>query len=434
MALRTDTVISQMARQAAILEVSPPNMRESFRALRHRDFRLYATGQLVSLAGTWMQSVAQSWLMYRLTKSEWLLGLTVFATHAPVLLLSPLGGWAVDHFPRRRVVAIAQTLAIVQAVLLAWLTYTNRVTTTHVLLLSVWLGVLNAFDIPGRQSLFVGMVGKADLISAISLNSAIFNASRIIGPSLAGIVVAAFGEAVCFLINGFSFVAMVVCLLLMNHPERINADSSKSSGMLDGFHYFWERPQLRTLFGMSALMNLGYGPMLALMPFFADGIFHKGSQGLGVLIGAMGFGAVIGVVGLASHKGIGELPSVVAVSTLAMGFALTAFALSTSYYFSLAVMPVIGYAVMRQNAGGNSLTQSIIPDEYRGRMTALYSMVVTGALPFSSLAAGFLASRFGPRAIILAAAIVCLAGAVAFRFAMPGFRKWVKEQEEVCAV
>lgn len=381
-----------------------------------------------------MQGVAQSWLMYRLTKSEWLLGLTVFATHVPVLFLSPLGGWAVDHFPRRRIVAIAQSLAMVQALLLAWLTFTNRVTTTHVLLLSVWLGVLNAFDIPGRQSLFVGMVGKADLISAISLNSAIFNASRIVGPSLAGLVVAGFGEAVCFLVNAFSFVAMVVCLLLMRQPERLHDGSAPRSGLLDGFHYFWDRPQLRTLFGMSALMNLGYGPILALMPFFADGIFQKGSKGLGVLIGSMGFGAVVGVVGLAAHKGIGQLPRVVAGSTLVMAVALTAFALSPSYYVSLLVTPWIGYSVMRQNACGNSLTQSIIPDEYRGRMTALYSMVVTGALPFSSLAAGFLASRFGPRAIVLAAAVCCFAGAVAFRFALPAFSRWVEEQEEVCAV
>ncbi|MBI3208330.1 MAG: MFS transporter [Candidatus Solibacter usitatus] len=409
-------------------------MRDSFRALRHPDFRLYAIGQAVSVAGSWMQGVAQSWLMYRLTNSEWMLGLTVFATHLPVLLLGAIGGWVADHYPRRHIVMTTQFLALLQAVVLAALTYTNTVTTTHVLLLSAFLGVLNAFDIPGRQSLFIGIVGKPDLISAISLNSAIFNGSRILGPSLAGIVVATFGEAICFLLNGFTFVAMLVCLLLMKtREEPVSTGAEKRGGVLDGFHYVWQRPNLRLIFGMSSLLNFGYAPVLALMPFFADGIFHKGSAGLGFLTGALGLGAVIGVLRLGRHRGIAETPRVTFESTAYMGLALAAFAVSPSFVFSLLAVPVIGFSVMRQNACGNSLTQTVIPDEYRGRLTALYSMVVTGSLPLSSLAAGFLASRFGPRAIVFTAAVLCLGGAAAFRFAMPGFRRWVQEQEEVCA-
>jgi MFS family permease len=409
------------------------NWRDSFRALAHPDFRLYVMGQTVSLIGSWMQSVAQSWLIYRLTHSEFMMGATLFATHIPVLLLGPLGGMACDRFPRRNIVLVTQSIALFQALLLATLTYTGHVTPHIVLGLAFLLGCANAFDIPGRQTLFIQMVGKSDLISAISLNSATFNASRVVGPSLAGIIVAAFGETICFLINASSFIAMIVCLARM---KLVNAQAPNRSagGFLEGFQYAWRHPQLRVLLIISGLLNLCYAPILSLAPFFADGIFHKGSQGLGFLIGFMGIGAVIGVLELARHAGISEVPQMILQCMLLMGLSLGGFAFSPWFGLSMTMMLGIGFSVMRQNAGGNTLIQSTVPDAFRGRLMALYAMFVTGLLPIGSLASGFLAEKFGARAVVFAAAVLCLAGWAAFRLAIPGFDQWVrKHKEEPCA-
>lgn len=415
---------------------SSAGWQSSFRALAHRDFRLYAIGQTISWTGGWMQGVAQSWLVYRLTKSEALLGATLFATYAPVLVFGPLGGMVADRFPRRYIVLTTQFLMLLQAVTLAWLTHTGQVTTWHVMTLAFALGAINSFDMPARQTLFVHMVGRDDLISAISLNSAVFNFSRIIGPSLAGLVVAAFGETVCFLVNAASFVAMILCVGLMHLPTaEQRSNTGASGGIFEGFRYAWRTKELGILFGMNGLSNLAYAPMIALGPFFADGIFHRGSAGLGFFGGAMGLGAVFGVLRLARHKGIGELPHVIHWSTLLMGISLIAFAGSQWFAFSLAVMPLAGFAIMRQNAGGNSLIQTVVPDEYRGRMMSLYSMVVSGLMPIGSLASGFLAERFGPRIVVAVAGVLCLAGGLAFRFVLPGFQRWVnRQEEEICVI
>lgn len=417
------------------VSVGLSGLQDSFRALRHRDFRLYTAGQSVSLIGTWMQSVAQSWLVYRLTHSESMLGITLFATYIPVLLLGPLGGMAADRFSRKWIVFTTQLLALLQALTLAALTWSGRVTAYHVIALAAVVGVISAFDIPGRQTLFIQMVGRQDLISAISLNSAVFNLSRIIGPSLAGLVVAAFGEAVCFTINAASFLAMLACVASMRLPHVINPLGKGGSGSLaEGFRYAWRSRELRLLLVMSGLLNIGYAPLLALGPFFADDIFRKGSAGLGFLLGAMGIGAVIGVVHLARYKGIRQLPGIILSSSLLMGASLAVFGLSPWFSLSLFMMMCIGFSIMRQNAGGNSLIQTTVPDEFRGRLMALYTMFVTGLLPFGSLAAGFLADRFGPRPVVFSAGVLCLAGGIAFRFAMPAFQAWDHQQEEVCLV
>jgi MFS family permease len=410
--------------------------QSSFRALAHRDFRLYMMGQSVSLTGTWMQGVAQSWLVYRLTHSEAMLGVTLFATHAPILFLGPLGGMVADRFSRRGIVFCTQLAALIQALTLAWLTYTNQVTTAHVIALSAMLGVINSFDIPGRQTLFAQMVGKQDLISAISLNSAVFNFSRVFGPSLGGLLVAMMGESFCFLVNGLSFVAMLVCLARMDSPAAARRQPGPSAGgFWDGFRYASERREVAIVLAMSGLLNLACAPVLALGPFFADGIFHKGSAGLGFFGGAMGLGAVIGVLRLARHKGIAQLPHVIQWSSVLMGVALGAFAFSQWFAFSMLLMPMIGFSIMRQNAGGNSLLQTTVPDAFRGRLMALYTMVVTGLMPVGSLASGMAAEKFGPRAVVAAGALLCLAGALAFQIALPCMERWVaRQEEEICVI
>jgi MFS family permease len=402
-----------------------------FRALSHHDFRLYATGMAISLTGSWMQGMAQSWLMYRLSHSEFMLGATMFCTHGPVLLLASAGGLAADRYRRRTIVLITQTASLVQALVLAALTYTGQISTGLLLAMAVTLGVINAFDLPARQTMFSKMVPRQDLISAISLNSAVFNSARVVGPSLAGLTVAAVGESICFLLNSLSFVAMIVCLLKMKHvdEERDVGGAHVLEQLRAGFLYAHRSRHLKTVLAMTGLLNLAYGPVLALAPFFADAIFHHGSEGLGFLTGAIGMGAVFGVLELARQHGIAGMPRVVWWSSLLMGGALALFSISPAYAICLALAPVIGYSLMRQNTAGNSLIQSVVPDSFRGRVMALFSMVVTGFLPFGSLSAGLLAERYGARPVVAVAGVACLAGAAIYRLALPGIEAWVAQQE-----
>jgi MFS family permease len=391
----------------------------SFRALRHRNFRLFISGQVISLVGTWMQNVAQSWLVYRLTHSEFLLGTAWFCSQIAVFALGPLGGLAADRFPRQKLVIITQTLSMLQAFVLAGLTLTHRVEVWHILALAGALGVINAFDIPGRQALVVHMTSQEDLLPAISLNSAVFNAARVLGPGVAGLVVAAVGEGVCFLLNGVSFVAVIACLAAMRLPHfEAKAPESPWIHLKDGFRYAWHHDEVRRVLGLMAAVTLAGMPLLVLTPFFADNIFHKGSQGLGFLMGAMGIGAVVGTLVLARRTHLSGLPQVMATSGIFVGCAYLAFALSPRYWFSLAVMPVLGFYQMRQMASANTTIQTLIPDEYRGRTMALYSMTVVGLGPFGSLAAGAIAGWWNPRGAVSIGAVLAIGAATAFGWSL----------------
>ena len=374
--------------------------RQTFRALRHRNFRLFVAGQIVSLVGTWMQNVSQAWLVYRLTHSELLLGTAWFCSQIPVFALGPLGGLASDRYSRHKLVMLTQTLSMLQALALAVLTLTGTVEVWHIMVLAVMLGTVNAFDMPGRQSLIIQMTGKEELLNAISLNSAIFNAARVIGPGVAGVLVAAVGEGACFLINAVSFLAVIGSLAAMRGLPGQSAQRPGDSPwfhLMDGFRYAWNHRGVRTLLGMMAAVTIAGMPAVVLMPFFADAIFHRGSQGLGILLGAMGIGAVVGTLVLAGRARVDGLPTVILYSSATMGVSFLVFAASSWFWLSLAVMPVIGYAVMRQMASANTLIQTTIPDEYRGRIMALYAMTVVGLGPFGSLAAGALAQAAGAR-------------------------------------
>lgn len=387
----------------------------SFRALRHRNFRLFIGGQIVSLVGTWMQNVAQSWLVYRLTHSELLLGTAWFCSQIAVFALGPLGGLAADRFSRRNLVVATQTLSMLQAFGLAALTLTGKVQVWHVLALSGLLGVINAFDMPGRQALVIHMASKEDLLPAISLNSAVFNTARVLGPGVAGLLLAAVGEGVCFLLNGLSFLAVIASLCMMRMPpfER-KPVAPPLRHLADGFRYTWRHHAVRWILGLMAAATLAGMPIFVLIPFFADDIFHRGSRGLGFLMAAMGSGAVVGTLVLARRTRVAGLPRVMAYSGIAVGAAYLAFGLSPSYWVSLTVMPVIGYFVMRQMASANTTIQTLIPDEYRGRVMALYAMTVVGLGPFGSLAAGAIAGRFGARVAVVVGGVVAMAAAAAF--------------------
>jgi len=403
---------------AASAGVPPPEetgLRLAFRALRHRNFRLFVTGQIVSLVGTWMQNVAQAWLVYRLTHSELLLGTTWFCTQIPVFALGPLGGLAADRFSRHRLVVITQTLSMCQAFLLATLTLTGKIQVPQILALAVTLGAINAFDMPGRQSLIIEMTSRDDLLYAISLNSAIFNSARVVGPAIAGLLVAAFGEGLCFLLNGVSFLAVIACLLAMRLPKiSRRVHDSPWAHLVEGFKYVHGHRAVRTLLGMVGAVTIAGMPAVVLMPFFAEDIFHRGSRGLGILLGAMGLGAVGGTLVLAWKARVASLPKVIAWSALTLGASFCVFAWSNVFYLSLAIMPLIGFSVMRQLASANTLIQTLIPDNFRGRTMAFYSMTVVGLGPFGSLAAGAMARAYGARLTVFAGGLLAMAAAGIF--------------------
>lgn len=381
-----------------------------FRALRHRNFRLYIAGMAVSLSGTWMQQLAQSWLVYRLTQSEWILGLTWFCANIPVLVLGPIGGLAADRFPRRRIVMAAQAAAMLQAVVLAALTLTGSVQVWHVLVLASVLGIANAFDIPGRQSLFVRLVGKEDLLNAISLNSATFNTARVVGPSLAGFLVARLGEGFCFSLNAFSFIAVLGSLFAMDVVEEPAPPSKESSWqqLRSGIALAWNTPPLRSVLIVCGAVSLSVAPAMTLAPMFADGLFHRGAQGLGLLTGGMGIGAILGTLSLARRRAAKGLPEVILMSAGTLAASMTVFAWSPSYWLCLAMMPLIGMGVMRHNAATNTTIQLRVPDEFRGRVMSLYSMMVIGMFPIGSLLSGALAAQFGSRVTVFIGALACL--------------------------
>jgi MFS family permease len=393
----------------------PGRVPHTFRALRHRNFRLFIGGQIVSLVGTWMQNVAQSWLVYRLTHSEMLLGTTWFCSQIAVFALGPLGGIVSDRYSRQKVVIATQALSMLQAFALAALTLTGRVQVWHVLLLGAVLGSINAFDMPARQALVIEMTSQEDLINAISLNSAVFNAARIVGPSVAGLVLAAVGEGTCFLINGLSFLAVIVGLAAMRLPKfQPHPAGPVLQHLVDGFRYAAHHHAVRRVLALMAAATFAGMPAFVLMPFFADDIFHRGSRGLGYLMGAMGIGAVTGTLVLARRTRMSGLGRVMVVSGLMTGAAYLSFAFSPSFYLSLAIMPVIGYSVMRQMASANTTIQTSIPDQYRGRIMALYAMTVVGLGPFGSLAAGAIAGRFGARVALACGGVLALVASLVF--------------------
>jgi MFS family permease len=412
--------------------VSPPELQEllpeteqapdaagwrlGFRALRHRNFRLFISGQLVSLVGTFMQTVAQGWLVWGLKHSEWLLGAVWFCAQIPVFVLAPIGGLAADRYSRHRIVIVTQTLAMLQAFALAALTLSGRVRVWHVFVLATFLGVVNAFDMPGRQSLLIQMTGKEDLLSAISLNSAMFNSARVVGPAVAGLVVAAVGEGRCFLLNGLSFLAVIGALAAMRLPRFVRgAVASPWQHLVDGFRYVYRAAHIRTLLIMVASIAICTMPAMVLMPVFADTVFHRGSRGLGFLMGAMGIGAVVGTLALARRTEIAGLTDVMFWGALILGAAFIVFASCSSFYLALVVIAAAGFSVMRQNASANTLIQTLIPDDYRGRIMALYSMTIVGVGPFGSLAAGALAGRIGARWTLVVSGVLILAAAAVFR-------------------
>jgi MFS family permease len=402
------------------------NLRSMGRALRHRNYRLFFGGQLVSLVGTWMQSVAQAWLVYRLTGSTVMLGLVGFCGQIPVFLFAPIGGMVADRVRRHRVIVGTQVTMMLLAFILATLTLTGTVRVGYVIALASALGVANAFDIPARQAFVAEMVGRGDLVNAIALNSSMVNGARIVGPALAGITVAAVGEGWCFFANGISFLAVLACLLSMRDlaPARTTPhEASPLAHIAEGFTYVGKTAPVRALLVLLGLVSLMGVPYSTLMPAIADRVLGRGVDGVGILMGGTGIGALLGALTLASRKGLRGLERWVGAAATLFGACLMAFSLSHTFWLSFALLVPTGYAFMVQMAASNTLIQSMSPDAMRGRVMAVYSMMFMGMAPFGALMAGALASRIGPAHTVGLGGACTLVGALAFATRLPKLRR-----------
>jgi MFS family permease len=399
------------------------------RALAHRNFRLFFSGQSVSLVGTWITRVATSWLVYRLTGSAFLLGVVGFWGQIPTLVLSPFAGVLVDRSDRRRILVWTQAFSALQSLALAVLALTHVITVPWIIGLQIAQGVINAFDTPARQSFVVQMVNDpADLPNAIALNSTMVNASRIIGPSLGGLIIAAVGEGWCFAIDAVSYIAVIASLLAMR--LTVAQPRIKGGSMLDelrtGFRYVRGFPPVSTSLILLAIVATMGMPYSVLMPVIAAGVFHGGAHTLGFLMTASGLGAVAGALYLASRQSVLGLGRVMVVSTFTFGTGLVAFGLVRSFWVALLVLPVVGAGFMVQMAATNTLLQTIIEERLRGRVMAFYTMAFLGTAPIGSLVAGVAASHVGAQVTIMVGGAACLLAAVWLALRLPMLREHVR--------
>lgn len=392
-------------------------LRHVFRTLSSRNYRLFFTGQGISLIGTWIQRVALSWLVYRLTGSEFLLGVVGFLEMFPIFVLSSWGGVLADRVNRLRLLIATQVLAMTQALILGLLVITGLIQIWHIIVLAGLLGMINAVDMPVRQALTVELIDrKDDLGNAIALNSAMFNAARLVGPSVAGVLIALLGEGPCFLINALSFLAVIVSLVKMTltraAPER--RPQNAWQGVREGFGYAFGFPPIRAVLLLLMVVSLTGMPYLVLMPVFAKDVLHGGAHTLGFLMGASGAGALAGAIFLASRRTIFGLESILPVMIGLLGLGLIGFALSTREWLSLALLVVTGFGMMVGLASSNTIVQTLVDEDKRGRVMGLYATCFLGVMPFGSLAAGTLAAAWGAPLTILLSGCCCLSGALLF--------------------
>jgi MFS family permease len=400
-----------------------------FRSLKYRNYRLFFYGQSLSLIGTWMQRIAVPWLVYKMTGSAMLLGISGFAGQVPSLFLSPFAGVLTDRLNRYNVLIWTQILSMLHAFLLAWLVLSGNIVIWQVILLSFIVGCINSFEVPARHSFVIEMVEKKeDLGNAIALNSLMFNGARLIGPSIAGILLAAAGEGICFLINGFSFMCVIASLILMRlekkEPVTIKTDLKKD--FRDGFSYVFGFLPIRHIILLLALVNMMVMFYSTLMPVFAKEILGGDSHTYGFLMGAAGFGALIGAIFLASRETVLKLGRLIPAAVILFGTGLVVLSFSRIFSLSLVIMIFIGMGLMLQAASSNTILQTITDDDKRGRVMSFYTMAIMGMAPFGSLMAGWLAKSIGTPSTILAGGIISVAGALFFLRKLPELRQIVR--------
>jgi len=404
-------------RETPALNAHAAGMSHAWRALRHRNFRLFFGGQSISLIGTWMTRVATSWLVYRLTRSAVLLGTVGFAGQIPTFLLAPLAGVIVDRVDRRQVLVWTQTLAMIQSLLLAWLTLSNRINITEILLLSSFQGIINAFDMPGRQSFMIRMVeDRADLSNAIAINSSMVNAARLIGPSLAGLVIAATNEGWCFFIDGVSYIAVIASLVMMRVKPEVehHHGATMIEQLRQGWAYVAASRPIRGILLLFALLSLMGWPFMVLMPIFAAQVLRGGPHTLGFLMGAVGVGSLVSALSLVVRRSVRGLTKMIPIAAAVFGVGLVAFGLSRSLWLSLPMMLVTGFGMMQGLTTSNTILQTLVEEKMRGRVMSYYTMAFVGMAPFGSLLAGALAHRIGAPHTVIVSGIACIVGSLVF--------------------
>ncbi|HTZ58880.1 MAG TPA: MFS transporter [Acidobacteriaceae bacterium] len=406
-----------------------PGISHAWRALRHRNFRLFFSGQSISLIGTWMTRIATSWLVYRLTGSALLLGTVGFVGQVPTFLLAPFAGVWVDRLNRRNVLLWTQALAALQSLLLAGLTLSKRITIGEVLLLSAFQGLINAFDMPGRQAFMVQMVeDRRDLGNAIAINSSMVNMARLVGPSIAGLIIAARGEGDCFLIDGLSYFAVIASLIMMR-VKPLSAGKAAASMLVqlrEGWAYVSGFMPVRTILMLFALTSLMGMPYVVLMPIFAAQVLHGGAHTLGWLMGASGVGALISALSLAVRKTVLGLGRMIPIAAGSFGAGLVLFGLSHVMWLSLLMMLFTGFGMMQGMAASNTIIQTVVPEDRRGRVMSYYTMAFVGMAPFGSLLAGGLAHKLGaPHTVMITGSVVIL-GAIWFATRLPAIRNEIR--------
>ncbi|HTM17320.1 MAG TPA: MFS transporter [Terracidiphilus sp.] len=398
----------------------------AWRALRHRNFRLFFGGQSISVIGTWMTRVATSWLVYRLTGSALLLGTVGFAGQIPTFLLAPIAGVIVDRIDRRKVLIWTQALAMVQSLALALLTLSHRITISEVLALSVFQGLINAFDMPARQSFMIQMVeDRADLSNAIAINSSMVNMARLVGPSLAGLLIAVKNEGWCFLVDGISYIAVIISLLMMRVPriEEQRARASMLTQLKEGWTYVAGFVPIRSILLLFALLSLMGWPFMVLMPIFAAKILHGGPHTLGFLMGAVGVGSLASALSLVMRRSVRGLTRVIPVAAVIFGIGLIAFGFSHYLWLSILMMLVTGFGMMQGLTGSNTIIQTLVDENMRGRVMSYYTMAFVGMAPFGSLLAGAMADSIGAPRTVLFSGVACILGGIWFASQLPAIRK-----------
>lgn len=393
-------------------------MSTRFRALRHRNFQLFFTGQLVSLIGTWMQSTAQLWLVYRLTNSAALLGVFGFASQVPTLLLASLGGYLGDRYNRHRAVIWTQTAAMALAFVLAGLTLLGVIRVWQIVVIAFFAGIVNAFDVPIRQAFLVQMVGRQDLPNAIALNSSIFNGARVVGPAIAGFTIAWIGEGWCFFLNGMSFLAVIVALLMMR-IEKVQPRAKAGSPMqnfIQGFRFAMGDRPMRSALLLVSLMSIFGLQYSVFLPIFANDILHGTARMLGLLMSFAGVGAVIGALHFAARTTYKGLVEWIAATSATCALGLIFFSQSRIFWLSAATLLVVGFSATSQLAATNTIVQDRVPDELRSRVMAVYATMFMGVQPIGALLAGGLAKRMGAPHALGIFGIICLFGSLLFTF------------------
>ncbi|HEX7533723.1 MAG TPA: MFS transporter [Syntrophales bacterium] len=399
------------------------------RALHHKNYRLFFGGQSISLIGTWMQQIAMSWLVYRLTNSALLLGVVGFSSQIPVFLLASIAGVYADRWNRHRMLVVTQTLSMIQALTLAFLALAGAIQVWQIIVLSIAIGVVNAFDMPTRQSFIVEIVDKPDdLGNAIALNSFMFNGARLIGPAVAGILIGLFGEGICFLINGLSFMGIIIALLAIKVPKKRKAAHASRlwHELKAGYSYAFGFAPIRYILlqlGLMSFMGMAYS---VLMPVFAKDILHGGPHTLGFLMAASGIGALTGAVYLASRQTILGLGRLIVYASVIFGIGIIAFSFSSILIVSLSMMFLTGFGMIVQIASGNTILQSIVEEDKRGRVMSIYTTAIIGLAPIGNLFAGLLASWIGAPTTLILSGLACIIGSLLFALKLPQIRKKVR--------